>query len=127
MYFTYPTSTPFTLLPFNRVLINVGKAWVTSRNAAIIPRAGVYYVYMHMSTSCCSVAAMQLNVNNEPQFEAKFLFVTNYTASGRSNGAVVRLAAGDRVTVQVPPILNIGLFGTDDSRVALYGMLLGVL
>jgi hypothetical protein len=102
-------STP-NLLCYARNDIATSVVWNHDQCVAIIHVPGIYYTVKSLD-SVCGNASLWLTVNGERTFEVKAanngvnlytMVVLNNGAQTRDNGAVIRLAAGDRVGVEWP-------------------------
>jgi hypothetical protein len=66
-----------------------------------------------------------VNVNGQRQFAAEFLSLQTASATTRNNGAVLSLATGDAMTVELADTPSMGLHQNPvGSATAFYGMLL---
>jgi hypothetical protein len=78
-----------------------------------------------MSADYDRIAQVWVNVNGQRQFAAEFRSLKTAAATTRNNGAILSLATGDAVTVELAETHSMGLFeNIDGMATAFYGMLL---
>ncbi len=110
-------------LSYEHVRLNQGGAWSSSLNAVVIATPGIYYVFVTMHTCQSARAILWFRVNRERIFEVKSK-PTGRCGQTRSNGAVIRLAAGDKLTVEVANSSRTCLYSSPDRMNSFFGLLL---
>ena len=83
-------------LQYKTVLINIGKVWSHTRNAATIAVPGIYYTVVTMGITCVQPTAFWLRVNKDNVLK---VILSSGVRQTQDNGAVIRLDVGDTLTV----------------------------
>lgn len=124
---TKPVTTdhPEDPMPFDKISINIGNVWNDTASASVITHAGLYYVQATINTLSTGRGMLNVKVNGVKQFEVKSLAINYKVDQTRSNGAILRLAEGDRVTVEQPK-LDSGSIGLSHSMgiTSFFGLLI---
>lgn len=110
-------------LPYDYVRLNIGGAWLPSQNAVVIPTPGIYYVFVAIDVCHQSRATVWLRVNGKKLLEIKST-MTDLSGQTRTNGAVIRLAAGDALIVEAADVSETCFFGTTSGINSFMGLLL---